>query len=222
MLLRKELSLELAEVKFAANAREFVGYASTFGGEPDSYGDIIQKGAFVSSLKERRPLMLWSHDTNEVIGKWTAVNEDSKGLHVAGRLTEGVRRADEAYALLKDGAVSGMSIGYQTVKSSKADKGVRVLEEVRLFEISIVGVPANDNARVDAVKSAIADIESLSDAERLLRDAGVLSRSEAVAFVSRIKAIVQRDSDATAEMKTVAELLRRNNAIFNPALRSTP
>ncbi len=77
------------------------GYASTFGGEADSYGDVIAAGAFSKTLSEHAgkkttPAMLWAHDPANPIGKWTRLVEDSMGLAVEGKLTLAVPRAQEA------------------------------------------------------------------------------------------------------------------------------
>ena len=107
--------------------------------------------------------------------------EDEKGLFVEGRLTKGVRDADEAYALLKDGALDAMSIGYQVVEEEYDRKtGANLLHEIDLHEISLVAIPANQESVVTAVKSEH-DIRSL---EKVLRDAGV-SRKEAKAILAK-------------------------------------
>lgn len=136
------------------------GYGSTFGGEPDSYGDIIEQGAFSKSLKDHKsngtmPKILWQHDVKKPIGKWTEAVEDKKGLHVTGRLTMDSPQAQEAYALMKDGVVDRLSIGYRLKKYEKnEDDGTWLLKELDLQEISIVTFPANDNATINSVKAA--------------------------------------------------------------------
>src|SRR5690606_33564574 len=114
-------------------------------------------GAFVESLaKHRREgtavLMLWQHNSEEPIGVWEDLAEDAKGLWGKGRLIMEVQRAKEAYALLKARAVRGLSIGYREVDIDK-DDGVRILRKLDLWEISPVSFPANNRARIEAVKS---------------------------------------------------------------------
>ena len=156
----EQLSLE---VKFdRGEAGTIEGYASPFGGEPDSVGDIVAPGAFARSLAEHKaegtaPLMLWQHDTTEPIGVWTDIREDGTGLFVKGRLVLETERGREAHALLKAGALNGLSIGFRTRDAERRNGGGRVLKDLHLIEISLVSVPAATRARVTSVKSANAD-----------------------------------------------------------------
>ena len=130
------------------------GYASVFGVE-DRGRDVVEPGAYATSLKSltqagRRVRMLWQHDPAEPIGVWEEVREDSTGLYVKGRLLPDVARAREAAALLEAGAIEGLSIGYRTVKSARDEKGRRRLQELELWEISLVTFPMLPEARVGA------------------------------------------------------------------------
>jgi len=149
---------------------EFGGYASTFGGSPDSYGDIVSEGAFAASLAKHRangtqPALLWAHNPAAPIGRWLRMAEDGKGLAVEGRLTLEVERAREAHALMKDGAL-GLSIGFTTIADTYAADGTHVLKAVELWEVSAVAMPANSSARITSVRSRPG---SLRDYEAALR-----------------------------------------------------
>jgi HK97 family phage prohead protease len=124
------------------------GYASVFDAEDES-GDLVAPGAFSASLANgaRRVKMLWQHDAGEPIGVWETVREDSAGLHVSGRLLQEVRRGAEAAALLRAGAIDGLSIGYQTRKATRLPGGRRRLIEVDLWEVSFVTFPMLPEAR---------------------------------------------------------------------------
>lgn len=197
----KQLDLAKCEVKMGAEgALTFSGYASVFGGL-DSYGDTIQQGAYKNTITDRdRPIQLrWNH-SGPVIGKFTEIYEDEKGLFVSGELTKGHSVAEDTAALLRHGAISGLSIGY-AVKDSEQNGVVRVLKDIELFEISVVETPADNNAHIASVKSA----KKLSDVEKFLRSKG-LSQSEATATVAAVKTIHgEREED---ESKAVLELLK--------------
>lgn len=129
----------------------FAGYAAIFG-RPDRGGDIVRAGAFVRSLKRRTgPVpLLWQHRPAQPIGRIEYLKEDRRGLRVIGRLSAGAA-GREAAALLKEGAVRGLSFGYRVRAAQGA--GPRALTELELVEISLVTLPMQPAARVHAVES---------------------------------------------------------------------
>lgn len=155
MKLDHGFTLEL-DVKAVAEDGTFNGYASVFNVE-DLGRDIVLPGAFAKSLQQRpaeRVKMLFQHDTSEPIGIWTALAEDRKGLKASGKLILDTAKGRETYALMKAGALDGLSIGFKTLKDSfDRQKSVRYLEEADLFEISVVTFPMNPRATVSTVKS---------------------------------------------------------------------
>jgi HK97 family phage prohead protease len=88
----------------------------------DTYGDRVAKGAFKRSLSEwkakgRMPAFLWQHQPDQVIGRWLEMREDDYGLYVKGQLSD-TQLGRDARTLVKDGALTGLSIGFRTRKSS--------------------------------------------------------------------------------------------------------
>lgn len=148
------------ELRFADGTDGSIsGYAAVFNGPPDSYGDVIAPGSFAGSLAEHkaagtRPLLLWQHDPMQPIGVWEDVREDGRGLAVKGRLVLETRAGAEAYALLKAGALSGLSIGFRTKKAETRAGGGRLLKAADIIEISLVSRPAQVRARVTGIKAA--------------------------------------------------------------------
>ena len=107
----------------------------------------------MAALSQAGVKLLWQHDAAQVIGSWLSIAEDSRGLFVRGQLNLDVAKAREVYALMKEGAVDGLSIGFRTQKSvTDPATGVRRLQKVDLWEISIVTFPMLPNARVSSVK----------------------------------------------------------------------
>jgi HK97 family phage prohead protease len=126
------------------------GYASVFG-LADQGGDVVAPGAFAASVRAGgRVAMLWQHDPREPIGVWETVAEDTTGLRVRGRLLPEVARAREAAALIGAGAIDGLSIGYRVKRAARDAEGRRVLQEVDLWEVSLVTFPSLRAARVAA------------------------------------------------------------------------
>ena len=203
-----------------SSAGEFAGYAAVFG-NVDLGGDVIVAGAFSDSLDEHKqrnsmPALLWSHNASVVIGKLLTAREDRKGLYVEARLSLATKAAAEAYALLRDGAVGGMSIGYTVPDGGwKFHGDARHLKKIQLHEASVVAVPMNPDARVTLVKSAM-DCTSIREFEDLTRDAYGLSNrlarkvaSAAWPLISaRDESEIDRD-DREAQAKDIAALVAR-------------
>lgn len=138
------------------------GYGSVFGVR-DNYNDVIAKGAFIQSLKDHKaagtmPAMLWQHDADKPIGVWTEMVEDEKGLRIKGQLAMETVKGKEAHALLKMGALNGLSIGFMSKEwAYDRDTEVRTLTAIDLWEVSLVTFPANEKARVTNVKAVSED-----------------------------------------------------------------
>jgi HK97 family phage prohead protease len=155
------------------------GYASLFG-EIDQARDMVMPGAFRRTLAERglrRIPMLFQHDPSEPIGIWLELAEDHLGLRARGKLIPDVQRSREVFALVKAGAIDGLSIGFRTVKGRFDPRArVRKLAEVDLWEISIVTFPLLAGARVRAVKEAVSSPPQTSARARAERAWQTLSR----------------------------------------------
>lgn len=149
--------IAIDESAVAAEGR-IEGYASLFEMRDDG-GDIVAPGAFAASLtrRGRGVKLLWQHDPMQPIGVWETLREDDRGLYAAGRLLTEVRRGAEAAALLKAGAVDGLSIGYRVLRAEKAQGGGRRLLEVDLWEVSLVTFPMLHAARAVAPGAEDAD-----------------------------------------------------------------
>lgn len=190
----------------------FSGYGAVYGNK-DSYGDIIVKGAFdnyLSGHSAKEVKLLWQHDSKQPIGVYDEVRSDENGLFVKGRLLiNEIEKAKEAFALLKAGAISGLSIGFSINKNGAEMKdGNFYLKDLSLWEISVVTFPANDKANVNAVKS-------IRDFEGFLRDVGGYSSSQAKRIAAQgYKAIEgQRDVDEQEAEALLASLKSLNQTI---------
>jgi len=222
----------LIELKFSAaedpEQMQFEGHGAVFG-NIDSYGDMIEKGAFRNTIREAKktddwPAMLLQHGAWQMtaedltpIGVWTEMEEDDNGLFLKGILAPTARGRD-IYTLLKmkpRPAIKGLSIGYRAVKwkmSDKAGEPRRTLTEVALVEISPVTFPANAKAKVTSAKAA----HGIRLAEQALRDAG-FSAAEAKGIVAR----GYSQSPATDALRDagglgdIAALLQRNTSLLH-------
>lgn len=213
----REIRVAKFELRASGDDGTVEGYGSVFGVR-DSYDDIVAAGAFAASLAEHRaagtmPAMLWQHDASEPIGAWLEMTEDAAGLKVKGRLALETTRGREALALLKIGALNGLSIGFVSKKWERnAETDTRTLLAIDLWEVSLVTFPANGKARITGVKAALDALTAPKDAERILREAG-FARRDATAFVGRVMRLGQarRDAEqATVEANRAAERLLAN------------
>jgi len=203
--------------------RTFEGYGSVFG-VLDSYADIVAPGAFKRSLKEaksagRMPALLWQHDPSSPIGVYESMGEDATGLYVKGRLSD-TQLGREAYTLLKDGALSGLSIGFNVYPNGYAvddATGVRTLKAIRLWETSLVTFPANDAARVTGVKAADGALPTEREFERWLRREAGFTEAEAKTIIAKGFRQVQREAAQSNELSDLLESVRRFGAIATGA-----
>ncbi|WP_330540993.1 HK97 family phage prohead protease [Aeromonas hydrophila] len=187
---------------------EVEGYANTFNFK-DFAGDITMPGAFAESLAEHKRKgtnikMLWQHDHNNLIGVWYEGFEDDKGLYLKGKLTLGVQKADEALLLLASGALDSLSIGYAVIEEEYSYKeDANKLIKVRLDETSFVTFPANEQSRIESVKSK----PTQRELEKQLRKAG-LSQKNAKAFLAKgYKAIEDEQEVEVLEPADVMEIV---------------
>jgi hypothetical protein len=160
--MKQAVSPTMREMKFLAEPLNvvdvdgvFEGYASLFG-VADLGKDVVMPGAFADSLRKRDASavrLLWQHDPAMPIGRWLSVEEDRRGLRVRGKLNLAVERARDIHALMREGAVDGLSIGFR-VERARAERptGLRRLEKLDLWEISVVTFPMLPGARVETVK----------------------------------------------------------------------
>jgi HK97 family phage prohead protease len=139
------------------------GYFSTYDREPDSYGDIIAPGAFTETIKNREasghPFPLcWNHDLNQIIGKVDAIEDTEKGPLMTASFFDSPL-AQEKREIVKSGVVYQFSFAYdvlawQRPTEEEEKAGIaNVLTKLDLFEVSIVPIPANQNAVMTDIKS---------------------------------------------------------------------
>lgn len=154
------------------------GYFATFDHDHgDSWGDVIRKGAFLGTIARRKKTghpfpLCYGHDFNQIIGRVTDIGEDNKGAYFTAEFFP-TDRAQEIRAIVKSGALWQFSFAYDTLDAKKIRAGdgseVNELRELELYEISIVGVPANPRAVITDIKGSRAEQK-----EELLRDISLI------------------------------------------------
>lgn len=176
---RRPLARRGAPARLAALGPDtFEGYASLFG-VADGAGDIVARGAFANTLRKRGAeniRMLWQHFAHEPIGVWEDIREDARGLYVRGRLTTHADRARDVRALIADGAVNGLSIGFRTVRAERnARAATRTLLDLELWEVSVVTFPLLEGSHVTAIGEKASLDSTIRAAASAFRNSPLLS-----------------------------------------------
>lgn len=161
---RKIVRSYACEIRAAGDGRTLTGRAvpydspTTINAEYGSFTEVIKPGAFARSIAERgdRVRVLANHDRGSFpIGKPSRLWEQADGLYLESRIVD-TQAGNEALALVRDGVVSGLSIGFRPVKADTSTDGVRTITEAALLEVSLTAFPAYDGAQVTSVRHALA------------------------------------------------------------------
>lgn len=195
----RDFSFDVKDVK---SSGEFEGHASVFDAI-DFYREVVMPGAFMDSIAEwkskaKLPPVLWQHLRHEPIGPLVEMREDDVGLFIRGQLlVDDVARAREARALMKSGAITGLSFGFD-VDDEEYDSraGILKLKKIDVWEVSVVTFPANEAAAVEGVKDAFSGhLPTVREFEEFLRDAG-FSRAHSKAIASHGLSRLLREAES--------------------------
>lgn len=129
------------------------GYASVFNCA-DSHNDVVVKGAFAEAASSGNIKFLWQHDRTQPIGIVNSIREDDYGLYAEVTINSQTQQGREAIALVKQGAINGLSIGFNITSAGYNTKGQREITSLDLWEISLVTFPSNHQARLNHIKYA--------------------------------------------------------------------
>ena len=200
----------------------FSGYASLFG-KVDLAKDRVASGAFQHSLMERgtkNVRMLFQHDPAQPIGVWKEIREDDQGLFVKGKIATDTRAGRDVLALLRSGAVDGLSIGFRTKKSrTNAKSGIRTIEAADLWEISIVTFPMLPQARITQIKAASRGVTRSLPTTRtferwLTQDAGLTRREARTVIKSGFAQLTGKQDAAVTSDTRLLKSLRQATRIL--------
>lgn len=215
MMKNKQFFSTQLSIKALSEDGTFEGYGSVFD-VVDAYGETIERGAFAESIKEKGAKgikMLWQHDTEQPMGVYDELKEDDYGLYCCGRLALKTQRGAEAYELMQMGALDGLSIGFFPLEWTRDEEAdTLTLTKIDLWEISPVTFPANNSARISAVKAFSAgEMPDLRTFERALREAMGCSKAEAKAIAAKgFKGLTaQREAEDEGTLEAARSVLAR-------------
>ena len=216
------------EIKADANGA-IVGYASTWTREPDSYGDVVAKGAFaecIGRLKEegRNIPFLWNHDAMNLkafIGTVTDLTEDDHGLKFEA-VFDDTEEAQRARQLAQDGRLCKFSFAYDVLDAGEVDledgRKANELRKLNIHEVSLVMYPANPDTSVVSVKAgrrnSAKDADAIREAISLLQ--GVLGELDDIEEDPQESDAKSEEPDTVndEEQKRKAELLEHANKLL--------
>jgi HK97 family phage prohead protease len=189
------------------------GYAATVEDEPDRHLDIIAAGAFAETIADhaRRGTMpgcLWCHAPDQVVGRWTSMHEDSRGLFVCGEINLRTAAGRECFEHLRAGDSAGLSVGFAIPAGGQSflPSGVTRISKIDLVEISFTPTPANRNARVTSIKSVSSKAELID----VLRSAGLAKAAAARVAAGGWQALAGGDSQKAIDLAAAIEKATAN------------
>lgn len=191
---------------------EFEGYGSAFG-NVDEGDDMMMPGACAESIAEAKaggqmPPVLWQHKSNEPVGIYADMFEDTQGLFVKGKLPKSdTFVSGRVIPQMKCGSVRKLSIGYSTKDCHFEEidgKSIRKLDKVKIWEISLVTFPMNNQANVTSMKALdFSNVSKLSDVEDMLKSKGFTDK-ESKTLISKITEIKKIESDSQSEKSVIS------------------
>jgi HK97 family phage prohead protease len=208
------------------------GFASKFRSTPDSDGDIIVKGAYKKTLSENKDRIkfLWQHRMDQPLGKMVEIIEDESGVPFTAKISN-TKLGQDAKTLIKDGVLNEFSVGFIPMKEDYKD-GVNYIKEIKLFEVSLVTLAADDQATMTGYKSKFKSADDLvNEFDRLISISKKLEADDSRIVIEyellKLKNIVtslnlfQKPSDDTKELE-IAEAKLIMSAIdkFNKKIKN--
>lgn len=180
----KNITVNIKAPDDTQNEGVFTGYASVFGNK-DSYGDVVVKGAFVEDLQTYGEngagiACYWAHQMSDPmmnLGQTIVAKEDDHGLFVKVQLDLDNPNAAYTYKLIKEGRVKQMSFAFEIEDYAFAESeelGAHLeLRKLKIFEVSVVQVGANQETELLDVKDRLTRLK-VGDGEAQLREASKL------------------------------------------------
>lgn len=206
----------------ADEAGTISGYFSTYDRIPDSYGDVIAKGAFTETIKAREesghPFPLcWNHDLDQIIGKVDKIEDTEKGPLMTASFFD-TPLAQEKREIVKSGVVFQFSFAYDVKDAAVVtlEDGTKAneLRQIDLFEVSIVPIPANPRAEVTSIKSEEPEVKA--GRRNSKKDADVINQIITLAQSLLDDEVVEEEPEVIGEDEVKANEASEEPELSNP------
>lgn len=188
----------------AVDQREVYGIAVPYG--KVSNGEMFARGA---AIPADNTMLFWRH--NEPIGKIIEHEQTDEGLIIRAKFTEGVRQADEAYALVKDGVINKFSVGFNLIESNRDDDGINVVTKADVREISLVPMPWYDSADITEVRESVPETKEEETMSEIVETdaAGLEEVRQAVEMLERqVASIEVAPTEPAIDTRSAGEVLQ--------------
>jgi len=183
------------------------GYGSVFG-NIDSDEDIILKGAYAKTLSENKSRIkyVWQHRIDKLLGSFTELYEDDKGLAFVASIPP-TQLGKDALILMKNGVLNENSVGISVIKSDYNGDGIRLIREAKLWEISAVTLAANPLAMITDAKGNVDTDAIVKRYDSLIRIIKKESISDEIGYaieaeIEKLKHIFKASTLPKAEAST--------------------
>lgn len=214
--MKRKLSAYLSDVEIDDGSGIISGYVSVFNGL-DCYGDVIEPTAYDAVLASGvLPKIFFNHNSFDFpIGKCLELSKDEKGLKAKIQLNLDLPGGRDTYSSVKFGSVDGFSV---SISFSEDDFTIdeqgnwHIHNVLTLDEISVVTYPADKSARISEIKSA--DVSTLRDLERRLREVDGLSNSDVKGITALYKSVLAKEKQEADQAKSVDQILNKINSII--------
>jgi HK97 family phage prohead protease len=194
------VDMEVKEISSSDDMIVLEGWANRF---LDETGNIIKdrdgESVFPMGIDTeeytRNPIILYQHDMRAPVGKAVTVDVNEKGVYVKCEIYKDLNPV--AFAAAKLGVINSFSIGFKTLEDTWDDaRKLWLLVKTKLFEISLVSIPANQYSQFTVVKSA-------DGTPRI-----AIKETEENVLV---KEYVEQLTALTAELKEIKELIKEKS-----------
>lgn len=151
----RSIAYSTLELRADPDSDTLVGYAAVFDApsEPMPFTEFVRRGAFAKTLNDGADVRLLVDHAGVPLARTKSgtllLEEDDRGLRVEASLDPMNPDAQRVLSAMRRGDLSQMSFAFKAVKDAfNADRSVRELKEVKLFDVSVVTYPAYEDTIV--------------------------------------------------------------------------
>jgi HK97 family phage prohead protease len=159
---KEQVNAPILELRANEETGEIQGYFAVWD-LVDSHNTLFQRGCFAKSISERMDKIVIRNDHGNPIGKPLEIREDDHGAFFIGKISLEVDEARDAFILIRDKVVTGLSFAFRKIQDKFNDEGIRTFTEVALLEISPTWLPSGDDSRITGFRTALENEKNIEE-----------------------------------------------------------